>query len=378
MELRSLFNEAKLINSFCSMRIILFMTMVVISQLFALSYASAIEVIPAYRGFNVDANKVSKNDIDDLAKSGANIVRVNFNNLPMVDSTPPYAINSASLDKLDLILDWCEKAKVRVIVDPHTYPGSNLDVTTMPDDPLWSDFTFHDRIVSFWDKLSRRYKNRGRVIWGYDLLNEPNVPDLAVKGGPADWNLLAAKIVFAIRAHDKSRYLIVEPMGKKLVSGIWVNNIDGLDHLELPKDSRLVVSPHMYLPFKFTHQGVFSYLNKSYSYPDVIDGVTWNKETLRKVLEPVVRFQRKNNVPILVGEFSAVRWLGDSGNNYLRDLIEIYEENGWGWMYHSFRAASVWDAEMSNDKADDETRHPITKRMEMLREYLSKNKSTAL
>jgi len=360
------------------MRGFLLLVLAVMASFFTPGYATANETFPIYRGFNVDANKVSQQDINDLAATGANIVRITFNNLPMMDKTPPYAISPAAMEKLDRILDWCVAAKIRVIVDPHTFPGTNLNVTTMPDDPLWRDFAFHARIVSFWSELSRRYKDRGQVIFAYDLLNEPNLPDSAKKGGPADWNLLASKIVAAIRVNDKTRYLVIEPMGKKLVSGIWVNNIDGLDSLELPQDSRLVVSPHMYLPLKFSHQGVFSYFNKAYSYPSKIDGVTWNKAALRKALEPVVRFQKRYDVPILVGEFSAARWIGDSGNQYLRDLIDIFEENGWSWTYHAFRAAGVWDAEMSNVNEKDQVRYKDTPRMKMLKGYLSRNKPAPL
>ncbi|PIP03786.1 MAG: hypothetical protein COZ23_10660 [Hydrogenophilales bacterium CG_4_10_14_3_um_filter_58_23] len=378
MKLHSFSNQAKLINSFCSMRGFLLLVLAVMASFFTPGYATANETFPIYRGFNVDANKVSQQDINDLAATGANIVRITFNNLPMMDKTPPYAISPAAMEKLDRILDWCVAAKIRVIVDPHTFPGTNLNVTTMPDDPLWRDFAFHARIVSFWSELSRRYKDRGQVIFAYDLLNEPNLPDSAKKGGPADWNLLASKIVAAIRVNDKTRYLVIEPMGKKLVSGIWVNNIDGLDSLELPQDSRLVVSPHMYLPLKFSHQGVFSYFNKAYSYPSKIDGVTWNKAALRKALEPVVRFQKRYDVPILVGEFSAARWIGDSGNQYLRDLIDIFEENGWSWTYHAFRAAGVWDAEMSNVNEKDQVRYKDTPRMKMLKGYLSRNKPAPL
>lgn len=373
MKSHSLSDQVKHTNSPFSLQAFLLFSIAILLTLVTSTHANAIGTTPIYRGFNVDALWVTQQDINDLALTGANIARVSFNNLPIQDKTAPYALNPVALAKLDQILTWCQAVNVRVIIDPHTFPGINLNVTTMPDDPIWNDFAFHTRIISFWNDISLRYKNRGPVIFGYDLLNEPNILASAAKGGPGDWNLLVQKLVTAIRVNDKDRYLVVEAMGKKLVSGRWVNCIDGLDDLVLPKDSRLIVSPHMYLPLKFTHQGVFSYFNKTYNYPADIDCIHWDIAELRKVLQPVIRIQKKYNVPIFIGEFSAVRSLGDSGNAYLRDLIDICEENGWGWAYHSFRAAPVWDAEMSNIDAKDVKRYAVTPRMTMMKQYFSKN-----
>jgi len=39
-------------------------------------------------------------------------------------------------------------------------------------------------------------------------------------------------------------------------------------------------------------------------------------------------------------------------HNYLRDLIDIFEEYGWDWTYHAFRGSSVWDLDYTNDYGD--------------------------
>ena len=43
-------------------------------------------------------------------------------------------------------------------------------------------------------------------------------------------------------------------------------------------------------------------------YPGEIDGKRSNKAQLEAAMKPVVEFQRKYNVHIYIGEFSAIRW----------------------------------------------------------------------
>jgi hypothetical protein len=87
----------------------------------------------------------------------------------------------------------------------------------------------------------------------------------------------------------------------------------------------------MYLPHAFTHQGVHG-PGKAYRYPGEIDGKRWDKAQLEAALRPVVEFQRKYNVHIYIGEFSAIRWApDDSACRYLADLIDIFEAHAWDW-----------------------------------------------
>ena len=137
----------------------------------------------------------------------------------------------------------------------------------------------------------------------------------------------------------------------------------------------MVYSVHMYMPHQFTHQGV--YKNPTgLSYPGVIQGKRWDKEELRQALQPVVDFQRAHGVHIYLGEFSAIRWApGDSAYNYLRDLIDIFEENGWDWAYHAFREWDGWSVEHGPDPKDHARSKTPTKRQELLQSWFAKNRA---
>ena len=113
---------------------------------------------------------------------------------------------------------------------------------------------------------------------------------------------------------------------------------------------------------------------KPVAYPGVIDGKQYDKAALEKALAPVVEFQRNYNVSIYIGEFSAIRWAPDhSAERYLRDVIEIFEANGWDWSYHAFREWSGWSVEHTEDKADLKPATMPTGRQKLLMEWYGKN-----
>ena len=106
----------------------------------------------------------------------------------------------------------------------------------------------------------------------------------------------------------------------------------------------------------------------------MINGRQWDKAQLEEVLQPVVDFQRKYGVHIYIGEFSAIRWApGDSAYRYLKDLIDVFETNGWDWSYHAFREWSGWSVEHGPDRQDTTPTPTPTDRQNLLRDWFKKN-----
>ena len=55
-------------------------------------------------------------------------------------------------------------------------------------------------------------------------------------------------------------------------------------------------------------------------------------------------FEERHGAKIYVGEFSAAAW-APGADQYLRDCIEVFNENGWDWTYHAFRESPCWSVE---------------------------------
>ncbi|MGQ9504655.1 MAG: glycoside hydrolase family 5 protein [Thermogutta sp.] len=264
-----------------------------------------------------------------------------------------------ALSRLDEALLVCRKAGILVTVDLHTPPGgrnraSECRMFEIPE--------FQETFIQIWEEIARRYKESD-VVWGYDLVNEP--VEGAIPAGLRNWQELAAETARRVRAIDPRHAIIIEPAP-------WGSpaSLDWLEPLDVPG---VVYSVHMYIPHRFTHQGVHGNPT-GVVYPGTIEGRYYDRETLKKVLTPVVQFQRDFNVHIYIGEFSAIRWApGDSGCQYLRDCIEIFEENGWDWAYHAFREWDGWSVEHGPDPNDHKRMSEPTDRARLLRSWYSKN-----
>jgi endoglucanase len=316
---------------------------------------------------------ILEEDVRDFARYGGKLLRITCNTRPFVDKQAPYRINEENIALVDRILDWAEKYHVRVVIDPHTTPGTARPTTTTPTDELWTGFSWHEHLVRMWDFVARRYAGRGDVIAGYDLLNEPAIPNGGEAGTPADWNLLVSKLVKTIRAVDRRHTILIEPPTIRGKDGKWINRLAGFAYLASPPDHNVVYSPHMYEPHKFTHQGING-APEGVAYPGTIDGREWNRDTVEATVQPVVEFQKKHRVTVFMGEFSAPRYLGEDANRYVRDVIEVCEKYGWSWAYHAWREASVWDAERDNFDRKSLERKASTPRLDLLREFWSRRR----
>ena len=111
----------------------------------------------------------------------------------------------------------------------------------------------------------------------------------------------------------------------------------------------------MYMPGAFTHQGVLPNMPVGKRYPGQFGVTYWDKAQLEKALQPVIDFQVRYKVPIFIGEFSASRFSGSDGDQYVTDLIRVFEHYNWSWAYHDFRGSPVWDAELTTNSVSSES-----------------------
>ncbi len=141
--------------------------------------------------------------------------------------------------------------------------------------------------------------------------------------------------------------------------------------------SNVVYSVHMYVPHTFTHQGV-GRPGQPVDYPGLVDGKPYDKAALEAALKPTIDFQKRYNVAIYIGEFSAIRWApGDSAYRYLKDVIDIFEAHGWDWSYHAFREWDGWSVEHTGDRANRAPATTETSRQRLLREAFRANQKPA-
>ena len=299
------------------------------------------------RGFNLGAKTqppLADKDFAELAAYGANVVRVSIE-APLSPSGNRFELAASEWAHLDRVVAMGRKHGFKVIPTLVPIPWGEAAV-------FWDRPELQASLVHIWAQVAARFKGHSSIA-GYDLLNEPVRPrDRNKPQGPAqapagaersagkqdpnanDWRELAVAMTRAIRAEDPASSIIFEPSPWGLPKGF--NDLAPLPF------SGVVYSFHFYEPHALTHQGLHNHQG-AISYPNAAT----SRAELSRALEPVRAFARKHGIPVLVGEFSIVRWApGDSSARYLSDVLDLFEAEGWSWTYHAFREYEGWDAEL--------------------------------
>ncbi len=285
-------------------------------------------------------------DFPDLHAWGANVVRRFISLKPehyTADGLAEYGADwEKKLASLETYLQAARDAGMKVAL---TVNGEAFgkDVAT---GKFWSNPGLSAVVCKVWRGIAERLLPYRDVIYGYDLYNEP-LDWSQMPNPPRQWRDIAKNAIKVIREVDKETWIVYEtgPGGLS-----W-----GFAGMKPLPDSRIIYSVHFYSPHEFTHQGV---MNIKYTdlaevkaklnvrYPGVVNGLLWNKEQIKKDLASAREFQLKYHVPILVGEFSVIRWAPkEDAAQYLKDLIDIFEEYQWSWIYHGFREWHGWSVE---------------------------------
>jgi endoglucanase len=299
---------------------------------------------PRLRGAMVSPRSLREKDLAVLAQDwGANLVRWQLIRYRLPPNETGFTAYDQWLEnelvRLDRGLVWAGKMGVKVVVDLHSPPGGKATSSGYQAaiGSLWTDPKAQAKFIEVWREIAVRYKGDSR-IWGYDLVNEPD--DSNVAEGCDDWQGLAERTGRAVREIDPGCTLIIEPTS-------WGSSQGFVGFQPIPL-SNTVYSFHMYIPSEFTHQGVFS-PSEPITYPGRIAGAIWDKAALEKSMGPAIDFARRYRVHLYVGEFSVIRW-APGGEQYLDDVIGIFEAHGWDWTYHAFREWDGWSVEHGSDK----------------------------
>lgn len=228
---------------------------------------------------------------------------------------------------LNDVLPWAEKYGIEIVVDLHVAPGGRREDGDMN---MFYDEKFANAFLETWKNIAKRCVGK-KCIWGYDLINEPCQKHQGAEN--CDYWTLQKRAAELVRTIDPVTPIIIESIG-------WDSptEFDIMHPLALPD---IIYQAHMYIPHEFTHQGVHGKL-QPFAYPNAEKG--WDREFLRRNLQPVLDFQRRHDAKIYIGEFSAIAW-AQGPEAYLRDCISLFEEYGWDWTYHAFREWNGWSVE---------------------------------
>lgn len=249
-------------------------------------------------------NGITKQDIDFLAQSGFNSIRLpmhyNLYTLP-IEKEKAVRQNTwleEGFRMTDELLKWCKENKMYLILDLHAAPGGQGNDVNISDNDkskpsLWQSEENQKKTIALWKKLAERYKDEP-WIGGYDLINEPNINFTGKNLNGTDemsnaplWKL-QKDITEAIRTVDKKHIIFLEGNG-------WGNNYNGLTPLW---DDNLAFSFHKY----------------------------WNNNDDATILF-ALDLREKYNAPIWLGE------TGENSNVWFTELIQLLDKHNIGYAF---------------------------------------------
>ncbi|HEY5919229.1 MAG TPA: cellulase family glycosylhydrolase [Chryseolinea sp.] len=227
----------------------------------------------------------------------------------------PYTINPTFLDRIQQVVDTALKYNLHIIVNMHHHEA-------LYENPAAQK----ERFLSQWNQIATHFKDRSDKLL-FEVLNEPhgNVT-------PAVWNEYFADALAEIRKTNPTRVVL---MGVAEYGGLGA-----ISQLELPDDEYIILSPHYYNPFNFTHQGA------EWVGPDADAwlGTTWNdteadRETVESEFGFALSFSEENHIPIHVGEFGAYSKADiESRKRWTTFLARWFESKNMSWAYWEFSA----------------------------------------
>lgn len=295
----------------------------------------------------------SNGDHDSLRALGAQHVRV-FIEPKRERNADGYQIPPPQLLALDAMLDSLEQRGMYMVL------VASLGADARGE--LWRKSALQASVVQIWTQLAQRLRGRSAIA-AFDVVNEPVPPGLTFAAREDRWLEFALTLVRAVRAVDPSRVLIIESAPDATP--------ESFENLHALPVQGLVYSVHSYRPMEFTHQGVMKEYATPRRYPEVGPDGKSTAQVLIESLEHVVRFMRRHDVPIYVGEFSAPRWAPDgSAARYVADSISLFNRYGWSWSYHEYRAWHGWDAEIGASESDARQRSNVSPVLLALRDGL--------
>lgn len=342
---------------------------------FTCDYSPAVRNLPMRRGvMSPVPGKITIQDIHDLGGWGADLLRYQIvDGLRDIRNLEEYGRwMDQALDKLDTLMPSLREHDIRVIIDMHWPPGGRYSQNGLLGTAgaeaadaygnkarflMMDEEAYRQAFLDTWKRIAARYKDNP-MIYGYDLVNEPE------QRGPAKYNYwqLQFDAAKAIREIDPETPIIVE-------SNNWCSPLTYDEFYPMPLKN-IIYQIHMYYPGPYTHQGVGDekYIAK---YPTHVVPLTMDKEQLRQVLRPAIDFQKKYHAKMFVGEFSVTAWTPDAVD-YLRNVIELFEEYRWPWTYHAFREWEGWSVEHAGPPGKL-IPVPDTDRKRLLLDYFKRN-----
>ncbi len=215
-----------------------------------------------------------------IKEIGFNHVRIPIRWSSNTEISNPNSISPEFIKRVKHVVDLAVEQNLLVVINFHHYEE-------LYENPV-AEFA---RFKVLWTQVATIFKDYPNTVV-FEILNEPHA-NLSAE----IWNSMIPDMIQIVRNDNPQRTLII---GLANYGGL-----SGLNVLQLPNDDNIIVTPHYYEPFHFTHQGA-EWVDGAEQWL----GTTWTetiaqKEEIDTHFEQILLWSQQNKVPIYIGEFGA-------------------------------------------------------------------------
>lgn len=312
--------------------------------------------LPRWRGFNLlekfngDVNQPFKEaDFRMMKEWGFDFARLPMSYRCWSKPSDWLKMDESVLKEIDQAIAYGDKYKIHVNLNLHRIPGYCVNP---PEEPLnlWKDEKALEAAAFHWQHFARRYKGISSKKLSFDLINEPSKVD------EQDYLRVITRIAETIRREDPSRLIIIDGLqyGTRPVPGAIKLNVGQ--------------STRGYAPMQVSHYKA-NWVNADWAeptwplYPNGND--RWDKERLkREIFNPWKEIQGQG-AGVHVGEWGAYHYTPhEVALSWMKDNLEIFRENGWGWSLWNFRGTfGILDSERTDVDYEDYQGHRLDRKM---------------
>jgi len=290
--------------------------------------------LPRWRGFNLlnkfglewSNHPFEEKDFEWIAELGFNFVRLPLDYRIWTETDNPYRLKESELREIDRAVQFGEKYGIHVMLNFHRAPGYTV---ASPPEPLnlWKDEEAQRLCIHHWTQFTKRYKGKPNRQLSFNLFNEPANVDAEPH------RKVVERVVEAIRKEDADRLIVC----------------DGRDWGMTPNEDliplQVAQATRGYQPFRLTHYRAewvpgADKMEPPREYPLREGDTVWDKARLWERYYTPWKVLESKGVGVIVGEFGAYRHTPHAVVlAWMRDLLELWKQAGWGWALWNFRGA---------------------------------------
>lgn len=243
-------------------------------------------------------NYITKADIEYLASTGINTLRIPFHYKLFTDEDYlGLTSHQDGFTRIDNLVNWCREFGLYLILDMHDAPagqtGDNID-DSYGYPWLFESEAAQQQFIDIWVRIAEHYAQEP-VILGYDLMNEPiatyfdnkNTLNLGLEP-------LFKRTVAAIREKDKNHIIL-------LAGAQWNGTFESVFN-DWTYDDNIMFTCHRY------------------GNPPTTEGI-----------QDLINFRDKTQLPMYMGE------IGENKDEWVAAMRKTLEENNIGWTFWPYK-----------------------------------------